>query len=348
MGDGANTIVNGSSTISGGTFNNVTLGTANTESSNQMELQGGTFTGTTNLVERVQINSGKMVTFGDINLICSQSYIFKVDGTLKLNGTADISDSGYGFGVTDSGKVEVTGAVTSKQVNWDNSNKGTIEVKSGGSLCLTGAGGNYLDTLTNEGNTSVTGALNVNTLNNSGTLQLAKANISIETIVLSGGTVTLGTESDHDAVLSTGSLSVSGNSTVNANLVLNGSSLTLNNALAMGSALTLNDITLSGDLLSGYIAKNSVITLFTGVDSLTLGTASASAAEITVGSNVDASDYFTNLGQGDFLLTYTGGAAGSNGIVALVAQRDIPEPTTATLSLLALMGLAARRRRRKA
>ena len=205
---------------------------------------------------------------------------------------------------------------------------------------LTIQSGNKVEVANSNFSTSV--------LDNSGALQLAKAAISIETIVLSGGTVTLGTESDHDAVLSTGSLSVSGNSTVNANLVLDGSSLTLNNALAMGSALTLNDITLSGDLLSGYIAKNSVITLFTGVDSLTLGTASASAAEITVGSNVDASDYFTNLGQGDFLLTYTGGAAGSNGIVALVAQRDIPEPTTATLSLLALMGLAARRRRRKA
>ena len=160
--------------------------------------------------------------------------------------------------------------------------------------------------------------------------------------------MTLGTESDHDAVLSTGSLSVSGNSTVNANLVLDGSSLTLNNALAMGSALTLNDITLSGDLLSGYIAENSTITLFTGVDSLTLGSATYKAAELTGVKQVNAEDVFINLGDDDFMLTYAAAADGNGGIVALVAQRDVPEPTTATLSLLALMGLAARRRRRKA
>ncbi|MDD6813714.1 MAG: PEP-CTERM sorting domain-containing protein [Akkermansia muciniphila] len=203
---------------------------------------------------------------------------------------------------------------------------------------LTIQSGNKVEVANSNFSTSV--------LDNSGTLQLAKADISIETVVLSGGTVTLGTEADHDAVLSTDSLTVSGDSMVNANLVLNGSSLKLNNALAMGSALTLNNITLSGDLLSGYIAENSTITLFTGVDSLTLGTGTASGDAITAGAKVDASDYFTNLGQGDFLLTYTGSTDG--GIVALVAQRDVPEPTTATLSLLALMGLAARRRRRKA
>ncbi|MCI7005031.1 MAG: hypothetical protein MR890_06410, partial [Akkermansia muciniphila] len=141
-------------------------------------------------------------------------------------------------------------------------------------------------------------------LDNSGTLQLAKADISIETIVLSGGTVTLGTEDDHGAVLSTGSLSVSGNSTVNANLVLDGSSLTLNHALAMGSALTLNNITLSGDLLSGYIAENSTITLFTGVDSLTLGSTTYKAEDLTGVKQVKAVDVFINLGDDDFMLTY--------------------------------------------
>lgn len=149
--------------------------------------------------------------------------------------------------------------------------------------------------------------------------------------------------------LTVGTAGQTGTSTLNANLVLDGATVTLNNALTMGSTLTLNDVTLSMfGLLGGHIAEGTEIILFRGVDSLTLGTGTASAAVITTESNVDASTYFTNLGQRDFLLTYTGGAAGSDGIVALVAQRAVPEPTTATLSLLALMGLAARRRRRKA
>ncbi|MGN1308731.1 MAG: PEP-CTERM sorting domain-containing protein, partial [Akkermansia sp.] len=57
---------------------------------------------------------------------------------------------------------------------------------------------------------------------------------------------------------------------------------------------------------------------------------------------IDASKVFSNVASGDFTLKF------DNNIVSLVAQRDVPEPTTATLSLLALMGLAARRRRRKA
>ncbi|MGN0873823.1 MAG: PEP-CTERM sorting domain-containing protein, partial [Akkermansia sp.] len=58
--------------------------------------------------------------------------------------------------------------------------------------------------------------------------------------------------------------------------------------------------------------------------------------------SVDASEIFGNVDPGFFKLNYDG----SN--VILTASTNVPEPTTATLSLLALMGLAARRRRRKA
>lgn len=129
-----------------------------------------------------------------------------------------------------------------------------------------------------------------------------------------------------------------GAATLNANLTLNGV-LTLNVALTMGSTLTLNSgITLAN---TGYvhisdITKNTEITLFSSVDSVTYGAASTALTS----TEVDAHDVFGNLNTGDFTIRFVGGD------VILKANNNVPEPTTATLSLLALMGLAARRRRK--
>lgn len=136
------------------------------------------------------------------------------------------------------------------------------------------------------------------------------------------------------------SLTIGSGATLNTNLSLWNAKLTFQDgALAMGSSLTLipdgsNELYIN----IGTMKAGESLTLFTGVNQFQ---ASADAATID-----EASKVFGNLTAGDFKLTYSG--ADNGGIVALVAQRDVPEPTTATLSLLALMGLAARRRRRKA
>ena len=98
-------------------------------------------------------------------------------------------------------------------------------------------------------------------------------------------------------------------------------SITLMGTLTLGSNLVLADGMLNSDTL----------TLFTGVTALTLGTTAYT-------DMVDASTVFSGLEQGTYNLVY------SNNTVSLTAS--IPEPTTATLSLLALAGLAARRRRK--
>ena len=112
-------------------------------------------------------------------------------------------------------------------------------------------------------------------------------------------------------------------------LTLNDGALTLNGSLSMkGVKLVATDY-----MHWNNIDKDGVLTLFegvTGVDDCTDGD--------------DASTVFTNLGTGDFTLRYIA----DGGIVQMVAKRAVPEPTTATLSLLALAGLMARRRRRKA
>ncbi len=69
-----------------------------------------------------------------------------------------------------------------------------------------------------------------------------------------------------------------------------------------------------------------------------LKSSSAGAAALTFGGSVAASYYFDG---------YKGGSeTDMKALAGAVATASIPEPTTATLSLLALAGLAARRRRK--
>ena len=131
--------------------------------------------------------------------------------------------------------------------------------------------------------------------------------------------------------------------TLNANLKLNtGGTLTLNGTLAMGSTLTLGSgITLSGSLLTAW--QNDKITLFSGVDSFN---GSAEAASVVASDLFSNSELAEGSGGYNYKVLYGGG---DNAVVELVrTASDTPEPTTATLSLLALMGLAARRRRKAA
>ena len=132
-------------------------------------------------------------------------------------------------------------------------------------------------------------------------------------------------------------------STLNANLTLTtGSTLEVaEGGLAMGSTLTLQEgITLGENTLERIhsLSKGESTTLFTGLDGLTLG--NSEYKSITTEDSVLAAPYFSNL-ESNYILTYTGTNDGSLNITMM-----IPEPTTATLSLLALAGLAARRRRK--
>lgn len=133
--------------------------------------------------------------------------------------------------------------------------------------------------------------------------------------------------------------------TLNANLTLaTGSTLEVGaEGLNMGSSLTLNQgITLGEDTLSRVraLSVGQSATLFSGVDGLTLGNTSYTA--ITTDDYIMASPWFTNLSGDQYALTYTGM---DNGSLSITMMSAVPEPTTATLSLLALAAQAARRRR---
>lgn len=174
--------------------------------------------------------------------------------------------------------------------------------------------------------------------------------LNLKTLDMAGNT-TLGlfkTEQDHmvstvseTTVTISGSLSIGGQgATLNANLVMtSGSQLYLRgNSLQLGSSLTLGGVTLDAVTIESILSlkTGSSLTLFTEVDELILGNFG-----YTEELQTSASVAFSNpeLADDRYRLVYSGA---TDGIVSVMA---VPEPTTATLSLLALTALAARRRR---
>lgn len=175
-------------------------------------------------------------------------------------------------------------------------------------------------------------------------LNLGKKNLSMPSLTLAGGIVTLGTEDDHAAALTVRSLTVTDNSTLNADLVLaDNGSITFDfsgsdeKKLTMGCSVTLgNDYTV-------YLDHATITMLMSDehAEGLTLIQDIETIRDILLADNVRAYDTTTNEESDILLYTQTE----SDGTKSLRARRATPEPATATLSLLALATLAARRRR---
>ena len=330
-------------------------------------------------------NGSLSVSAGSLNItnnVAAASQINVSGGTLTFDGSVGAADSAAAPATVKGGKLEVKGTyygsltqqggeavIASLSGNGalkSSAGTATVSNATGFSGALEATGGSI--TVSSASSLSALKATNGSTLNAKGitayNADTATGGLSVSELVIGTGskvqawgsgdtwsasaeaTVLLEKGADGAPVtLTVGTAGQTGTSTLNANLVLDGATVTLNNALTMGSTLTLNGgITLSGDLLSRHIKGGEEIALFTGVDSLTLGTGMTYTADQLTGDvMINSEDVFINVKSSDFKLSY-----GADGIVALVAQRDVPEPTTATLSLLALMGLAARRRRRKA
>lgn len=190
----------------------------------------------------------------------------------------------------------------------------------------------------------------VSVLNGAAVELNAGDSLSVDSLELGGGT-SLGlfkSADSHDVstvaettLTVTGTLNLGGAGAIlNANLVMaNGSTLDMaGNSLQLGSSLTLGGVTLDGVSMESILALEygASLTLFTGVDELILsGTSYTEAAEFA------ASVAFSNPElASNYLLQYGGAASGTLSVMA------VPEPASATLSLLALTALAARRRRR--
>ena len=140
---------------------------------------------------------------------------------------------------------------------------------------------------------------------------------------------------DQETVLRLQTLSVGKGATLNANVEFTAdSSLSLGGTLTMGSELALASgmsLSLSNDLLK-QLYSGEEISLFTGVDALSID-----GKALAAGTYMEATDIFTGLSdEYTYYMSYDGSKV----------NLSIPEPATATLSLLALAALAARRRRK--
>ncbi len=136
--------------------------------------------------------------------------------------------------------------------------------------------------------------------------------------------------------------------TLNADLVMkSGATLNAADTVKMGSDIRLETgLTLEGQQLEAVkvMKEGERVTLFTGIDSLYLGMNEGPSIAFTLNDSVLAKDYFSNLADNYYLVYDTTAGVGEGTLSIEVAP--VPEPTTATLSLLALAGLAARRRRK--
>lgn len=151
-------------------------------------------------------------------------------------------------------------------------------------------------------------------------------------------------EAAETGVLVKGTLTAGKGSRLNANLTLGtGATLDVSGAdglgLMLGSALTLNTgLSLSErDMeLIAMMSVNETYGLFQGVDALTLaGLDRQGPAPVFE----DAAGWFTGMESGRYFIQWNGDNVGMVGLLY------IPEPSTSTLSLLALCALLARRRR---
>lgn len=185
------------------------------------------------------------------------------------------------------------------------------------------------------------------TFTNAGTLLVSELTLGVDCTVAAYRGTEQTEAQEATIIVAAGKTATFGEgATILANLTIyNGATLKMSDALTMGSALTLNWgenlVLIDSDLVSTGSAV-----LFDSVDALTLRYSQGSAATKVTEGRYNASGIFNSITAGgetlsvdDYDIAYLGGR------ISLLHKSLVPEPATATLSLLALAALAARRRR---
>lgn len=244
---------------------------------------------------------------------------------------------------TSDGDVSLAGKLTNSSV--ENAGDGTLKVT------------NAANTL--SGITATQGGVEVYNSTESMSLEELYIAASLEVSVVTTGEGVAFNASNEASVAVVGTAEFGDGATLKANLKMNaGSELKLGGTVHMGSSLELvsngaEAVTLSGSLLNQVqsMKAGDTLTIFTGVDELILTHNNTSTyyapGTLTTGSGVLASTYFENLRDtsvaNTLFMTFTNDVNGAGGDLVF---EMVPEPATTTLGLLALAGLAARRRRK--
>lgn len=324
--------------------------TVNINTGGTLLLQGHDMLGWGSSDDSTKINLSSDSSDNKATLQIKDTGSLTLGSTINMNGNAQITGDKFNtFGttltVTGTGNEVSVGTIemrTQAKRSWD------VDVAKGGELTLSCKLTNYSNeaaTLnkSNEGKLIVTGTestwtglMNVT----GGTLQLK------DNATLGDASIMIGSAATLEA----------GKGTINSLTLSNGATLKADAAVNMGGALTLGtNLTLNGSLLTALnsLTAGQTIDLFTGVESLTLGKDTyAKGTVLDEASGIDLSIYFT-LPTTYTAAVYNAEAFGNSYYLGYNADGTIyagmaaiPEPTTATLSLLALAALASRRRRK--
>lgn len=301
----------------------------------------------------ILLEKGASLTKGVINIAGVDSTADK-QGKLQFTGTW-VQNGGkdeYGIGSEDFtiSNADVTIVSDTDQTIGNVLNKSSL-INDGGTVQTSTA----KVTATNSANQfvdikAITGSIELMNLTNGAALK----DLQI------GGDKQVGAYTGADSGAAKAAVSVSGQATFGAGAVLS-ANLTLESGselVSVGGAngISLNSGTLTltlggnidlGDDLRGRIdalTPGGTLVLFSDVNGLTLNPAPEAVALLSARSTdttteTDASAVFGELAPGEYIINLA-----QNQV--LITALPIPEPTTATLSLLALAGLAARRRRR--
>lgn len=293
----------------------------------------------TNGIINIAENNGTIVLSGASGYFASKKQI----GNIELSGSSALTlTDGYSYHqgyTTYLGSISGTGTI---KTSGNKSPKERIEVSGDVEDSVsfignrTSSASSVTFAFTKEGVETVTLAEITNT---TGTLNFEAKALTTTSLTLNAGTVgvysigsQLSSDSSHSAAdevsLTTTNLTVGGNATLNADLVVNGGTMTFaNNAiLTMGSKVSIGDdvtVVLTQEMVDS-IYRGEWVEIIASVDGVaTLGNTSFTGA---TGVTLDQPKAYA-LTQIDDKVYIT------------------PEPATATLSLLALAALASRRKR---
>ena len=374
---GYNTIYNsitlqGSARIGNGKIGGTIIGNLNVAENKSLTLMASaSISGTITLGDNSFLDLGENTIPNSITLRGNASIVggtIEGDLVLKESQTLYLTNTDVTGNITLGDKAALDSHMTTIHPGKISLTGDSANIKHGtiaGDLTAEGNGNKtlfLLEDTTITGNVEVqAGALNIMNVDAAGKLNVADVAINSGSLGVYKGK-TAAEANEGILTISNGhTLTAGKDATLNANLVMEGGS-TLNvsaaegnGGLHMGSTVTLDpgNVLLSAadmDAVNG-LRYMQAYDLFSGVDSLTLGDDFLSelglADKWVNAGEVFANEQFQNP-EREYYLFYSGASqGGAGGNVGTVYLMQIPEPATGTLSLLALAGLAARRRKRK-
>lgn len=278
----------------------------------------------------VMLENGAELTIGSVSVTNRTQQ----DATLKSSSSNEdfYSAANTNWELTNGHLVSTADANTTISNKLTNS---SVENAGNGLLVVSNTGNTISGVVASGGDISLQNLAAATSLNllevaagNTVSAHVGEASSQSQNIVVSGiaqlsGTATLNT----DLTLLDGATLEMDN--------LNAGAVNLNGSLTFGNSITMGDKLLA--IVNEINSWDESVTLFTGISDM--------AGLPTTGSSTDskvlASEVFSNVRNKQVYITYQ--VINNVGSLMIV---HVPEPTTATLSLLALAGLAARRRRK--